>query len=572
MLILPDNLLHRYKSRSTTAVSDETPQHPIRQPRNAPKSNSAQADSGFAQFLKEHTSPRHHRVTAAGRIVPMDDSLPIPEFKPLSKKADNEDLKKTDSSVGTVKSKNTASSSGSTTRSLSDNSGTSGSSSNAPAMAQEASKEPSRTRSGADTTATAEPGQVPMVAAPMYCPQPWPIIPGGYSLLQMGFGAQEPFQYQPTIAFPSYSADHIGWFPNAVPAFLAAQQFSQGIMPPVTEAANRVRLSSGVPSASSPFAAGGQFPIPGMTNSAPALSIPTGPYPSATPGFFSDVATTQQSLQDVTKEYESLSSQLANLDRYMAIHTFELDPATKEQLVEQRKILVRELDAARRYKEHLQSSLRFTPPAVEQMSILKQNPPNETETTTAEISSGILSGSVAAVQMGDFSTMSFAYGQDGGMNWQLPLVSSMMPSLGLYSDGQYGADTSYVTPGMDSLLNLEGLSIGATSNSMAESTTDGQNWTGVKSSTLEEISRFHRRIEDAARRGEHISGLLEELTRVTEHYLSHRGVGRADPRTVAENQKSDNTQRAPDQETHAYGLETATKGVGYVILQSVCGK
>lgn len=68
---------------------------------------------------------------------------------------------------------------------------------------------------------------------------------------------------------------------------------------------------------------------------------------------------TQISLQDAVKEYQSLSTQLANLDRYMAIHVFEMDAETKQSLVEQRRNLVKDLDMARRYKEHLESTLKI---------------------------------------------------------------------------------------------------------------------------------------------------------------------------------------------------------------------
>ncbi|KAJ6108721.1 hypothetical protein N7512_008558 [Penicillium capsulatum] len=32
------------------------------------------SEAGFARFLKEHSSPKHHRVTASGRIIPMESS------------------------------------------------------------------------------------------------------------------------------------------------------------------------------------------------------------------------------------------------------------------------------------------------------------------------------------------------------------------------------------------------------------------------------------------------------------------------------------------------------------------
>jgi hypothetical protein len=62
----------------------------------------------------------------------------------------------------------------------------------------------------------------------------------------------------------------------------------------------------------------------------------------------------EQSLRDVAREFDSLTNELSALDRYMAINTFKLDSEVKKTLVEQRKALVRDLDTARHYREHLQ--------------------------------------------------------------------------------------------------------------------------------------------------------------------------------------------------------------------------
>ena len=43
------------------------------------ENNFAKADPGFANFLKKHSSPTHQRVTAGGRIVPMEKAAP-PKF------------------------------------------------------------------------------------------------------------------------------------------------------------------------------------------------------------------------------------------------------------------------------------------------------------------------------------------------------------------------------------------------------------------------------------------------------------------------------------------------------------
>ena len=56
---------------------------PHRQPVNAPGSpgGRCQADAGFVRFLKKHSSPTHQRVTAGGRIVPMERPSAPPPFK-----------------------------------------------------------------------------------------------------------------------------------------------------------------------------------------------------------------------------------------------------------------------------------------------------------------------------------------------------------------------------------------------------------------------------------------------------------------------------------------------------------
>lgn len=74
-------------SQLTSSASDEQIvfqgnrlEHPIRQPKNAPPEPATQKDEGFAQFLKTHSSPNHTRVTAGGRIVPMEKRSAPPRF------------------------------------------------------------------------------------------------------------------------------------------------------------------------------------------------------------------------------------------------------------------------------------------------------------------------------------------------------------------------------------------------------------------------------------------------------------------------------------------------------------
>jgi hypothetical protein len=69
--------------------------HPRRQPHNAPSETRAQTADGFARFLKQHSSPTHQRVTAGGRIVPMERMPAPPQFNLLidSLGSNNKDVK-----------------------------------------------------------------------------------------------------------------------------------------------------------------------------------------------------------------------------------------------------------------------------------------------------------------------------------------------------------------------------------------------------------------------------------------------------------------------------------------------
>lgn len=86
---------------------------------------------------------------------------------------------------------------------------------------------------------------------------------------------------------------------------------------------------------------------PAIRNQAPT------PNQQFAPSYFQD-AIYQKSLEDATKQYDALSAQLSQIDRFTAMHSWVIEPETKKLLVEQRKSLVRELDTVRLYREHLQ--------------------------------------------------------------------------------------------------------------------------------------------------------------------------------------------------------------------------
>ena len=51
-----------------------------RHPKAPPRTEVGQRNEGFVRFLKQHASPSHQRVTAGGRIVPVDPLLSPPPF------------------------------------------------------------------------------------------------------------------------------------------------------------------------------------------------------------------------------------------------------------------------------------------------------------------------------------------------------------------------------------------------------------------------------------------------------------------------------------------------------------
>ena len=65
---------------NTNSATSTFSARPVRQPFNPPAEDVNQKDEGFVRFLKKHSSPTHNRVTAGGRIVPMEKRSSPPKF------------------------------------------------------------------------------------------------------------------------------------------------------------------------------------------------------------------------------------------------------------------------------------------------------------------------------------------------------------------------------------------------------------------------------------------------------------------------------------------------------------
>ncbi|KAE8321924.1 hypothetical protein BDV39DRAFT_163645 [Aspergillus sergii] len=364
------------RSRTVSNISHQTEASlnrlhcPIRVPKDPPRSSRAQTDAGFARFLKDHTSPKHQRVTAGGRIVPMEPQTPAPKFKlPVQKKeASNHEME----ALGSILRIESESLSG-----------------NIPIGPIETNSN----RSDISRNSVSPTGILPDLAKLSLtngifdqtsqgsgCPPivPWPApeyaLPSGYSVAfnnqQLPRFDQYPqMAYVPVFPDPamySVGSDMHSGIPDMYP--------SLNVQGPTSSMPTSGQPHLAVSTASSDFTSCSNAASAGSSSafSQSQLSYEPG-YPTFAPQVYQFVGSQfpapkqpqylppmsqgmphLKCLDEAKKQYESLSSQLSRLDRYMAIHTWDIDSRSKKVMVEQRKSLVRELDVVRMYREQLE--------------------------------------------------------------------------------------------------------------------------------------------------------------------------------------------------------------------------
>lgn len=342
--------------------------HPRRQPINAPQGALAQINAGFARFLKEHSSPKHHRVTAGGRIVPMTLQHPAPVFKlpktgtEAANHVKTEPLKESQGPKEPLKQEATSGNGNNTSQNRPHH----GPGSKAiPIRAPPTESDRARAVSAAEHIDGQKLGQkVPTTTAPNPSNQQSRSLPSlntGQQNLRLGTtsfdgipifnaaavhqgidqGGQLPFNTQ------MYPSQIIG-------PHIFSENLHQSLQLPVQPQASNVpgmySLGAGYPFAATPQTAPANngFNLISVTN-----------YSSNAPlsGMGHDFGA-KALLESAVQEYDNISNQLSGLDRYLALHTWDIDPATKKVLVEQRIELVRRLDSARVYKENLETILQ----------------------------------------------------------------------------------------------------------------------------------------------------------------------------------------------------------------------
>ncbi|KAL4821344.1 hypothetical protein BDW67DRAFT_190888 [Aspergillus spinulosporus] len=334
-------------------------------------SSNSQFDDAFVRFIEQHTSPKPQRVTAGGRIVPMNPWDSPPKWSlPLSSKAA--------SAANSEMSKAACST----------------------AKNEPKSKPENRPKQQAPNTESKAPKTNPLPADAANAPCFQPLSSTSPFQHASVPPATQPAQGTPLSTYPALGISGDG-FLNAfaqppTPSQLVGVQASPAAFAfqPQSAAATTTSFSGWhganalSPAAFSPYQGsftpspsglGAQWPqlpqlpqfpqlpqlpplppfpqLPQIPQLAQASPVVGSQVPASGQQFVSSYfqdAVYQKSLEDATKQYDALSAQLTQIDRFTAMHAWVIDPETKKLLVEQRKSLVRELDTVRLYKEHLQ--------------------------------------------------------------------------------------------------------------------------------------------------------------------------------------------------------------------------
>jgi hypothetical protein len=258
-----------------------------------------------------------------------------------------------------------------------------------------------------------------------------------------------------------------------------------------------------------------------------------------------------KTFQEVVREYEALSDQLSNLDRYLAIHTWDIDAVAKKVLVDQRVELVLKLDSVRRSKEHLAAALQTSsglgktaqsPSLGQQINTAQSQSrsgqfpdsagyqgtswvPGVTPTSNLfHCSLDNTEGLLAPVGTPCTDTFNSIFSSQTAMA-PLPVPGSMnmgcdmWPSKAGVEDNAHWDQDWVVNPNLGANSNFgvfEEVSPRTVGSEVeADITGNNDGWRTPTDAAPPEISRVYHTIHDAARRGELLESHLEELALVT---------------------------------------------------------
>lgn len=361
---------------------------------------------------------------------------------------------------------------------------------------------------------------MPSGASGMGYPQPTSGLPTGsaFNGNEQGFASDQNSNQQ-----------YLG--PQYVPIF--TQQPIHGMLN--TQLGNITGMFQPVPNLQMPISSG-MYQVPGVGQGAPQVQGMMNAAQTVT-NMPQDPAV-NNAILEVTREYESLSDQLSNLDRYLALHTWDIDPATKMALVDQRKDLVMKIDSARTNKELLEASLNSFRLGV--VAGAQNNPGQYVQLGQSQAQPG--DGITGSGFQPPFWNPNVA--QHHGSQVGTPAPMNAFPNTAFTSTApsqdqgpgqpQCGAPTmeeqhpfmgnnQYNSTGGQSWNNQQNC-IGKSVNkdehrsSMTynrDNLEEGGDWCTPKKPAPPEISRIYSRIEEAAKRGATVEKLLEDLALVT---------------------------------------------------------
>ncbi|GLB02852.1 hypothetical protein AtubIFM57258_006316 [Aspergillus tubingensis] len=546
------------QSERTLSVPEHGVIYPSRQPSDPPQSIRAHADAGFVQFLKEHTSPKHQRVTAGGRIVPMEPQSPTPKAKQpvrnISARASDQKISKPslrDDTKTKRENKHVL---------LQDNNASVNISIAAPQPA--ASHDDIRTilpQSGsaidqhfsnygqaptllstAATTGLFSQPSLPWAMSDLPMPQialPAPeVIPAASDYPMYAFG-DGPLSWASNM-YPS-----LGTQGPVIPSMPAVQPY-----PTVTTTSDFSAESNTSSGRATSFL--GQLP-PTYDSLCPSLGpqwhqyaggqVPAlnQPMMVSTP----QTPTYQKSLEDAAKEHESLTSKLSGIDRYMAVHSWDLDPSAKKILVDQRMSLVRELDAVRIYREHLEwvsgrlnttIPIRQHPSNIASMFVASglTGSPSLMGPSLCTPSSASALPALSMLPLANALSQSLSLNETGNASMPLHAVSDTYPYNATIGSAEVrpnhnsikDASFSHAARGVETRIEPKRSDKQVQTHGEAKSrTTDGAaGWKTPTKITALDVEKVHHQIEEATRRGEPLDGLLRELSAATSKLIKQR--------------------------------------------------
>ncbi|ODH15187.1 hypothetical protein ACO22_06468 [Paracoccidioides brasiliensis] len=533
-------------------------QYPHRQPINAPQGKLAQIDAGFARFLKEHASPKHQRVTAGGRIVPMNlSSAPAPEFKLPAISSQRIEPQKDDSIHVTNRPLKTHADfqreSGDFQhqglRADAYQSKCIGQNFAAPLMQSGSNSEEINHLPFTSVRATSgQQAQRALHVNPNSNP-----------------GRQErmtQFAPETTAATSGYTilnaaGEQVGWVPNNAQQCYTSNSTDQPF--PVAYAMSNGAILGMYPLDQSGLmmtAPPQLFPLSTIPINEPTINQPlvnqtmvnqtmvnqpmihqSQPSNLAMPftGLSEDLLS-YKSLEHATREYDKLSDQLSSLDRYLALHSLDVDPAAKRILIDQRVELVMKLDVARSLKEQIESALQLSNSraAMQHQSFGLQQFSNEFASPVAPSwlpNVGQLNNNVGPSNLNPVGYMISAMGLPMADSYtnayanqaRAPFVpAGLVPSLQGWRSSNGNNSGNHVPQNCavntEQMLNNDYTPVEIGQARQALSSVGGSafkaGYGAARESAPPEIARVYQNIEMAASLGEPLGPLIEELALV----------------------------------------------------------